>query len=108
MDIENIIRDAVRKHCNQYQLPTHIIEEDMIAELKPLLELQEPDAEIQFPKELDVGIQIESNHGHFWTLRFFEAGSQEYTERKPMMTIVDQLPCSGTGVTYKFKLTRKD
>ena len=54
MDIETIIRDAARKLCQQYQLPAHIVEEDLLAELKPLLQLQEPKAEIQFPKEIDV------------------------------------------------------
>ena len=108
MDIDTLIRDAARKLCQQYQLPAHIVEEDLLAELKPLLQLQEPDAEIQFPKDLDVGISLERDFGGLSTMRLFTAGTQEYTELKPMMTIVDQLPYKGIALTYKFKLTRKD
>ena len=54
MDIDTLIRDAARKLCQQYQLPAHIVEEDLLAELKPLLQLQEPKAEVHLPMELGV------------------------------------------------------
>ena len=43
MDIETLIRDAARKLCQQYQLPTHIVEEEARRVQQIIDELDSPD-----------------------------------------------------------------
>ncbi len=82
MDAETIIRDAARKLCKQYTLPTHIVEEDLLVELKPLLK---PEATEVLPKDLNIKVERRDDSTYQVTIEGNDGGKQ-YVERQPAIT----------------------